>query len=190
MSFTPAAERIHNYNVVCTVRKKPTRLTLNVKGEGYAIHQSVQLEHPTGGRPLELSATGINNVDFGQVLVGERAVKQIYLLNLGAINYELVWNVGSNPAVTVTPTSAVVAKGERVVCELVYHPLAPDQLDQYRVSCSIINGAKYILGLTGHGHRPKLNFSFYNFDFGPCFLYSTGMDKYQVRWCISSALQR
>jgi hypothetical protein len=92
-----------------------------------------------------------------------------------------VWSTGNNQAVTVTPPSAVVAKGERVVCELAYHPLAPNHLDQYRVSCSIINGDKYTLGLTGHGHRPKLNFSFYNFDFGPCFLYSTGMDKYQVR---------
>lgn len=92
-----------------------------------------------------------------------------------------MWNTGNNPAVTVTPPSAVVAKGERVVCELAYHPLAPNQLDQYRVSCSIINGERFTLGLTGHGHRPKLNFSFYNFDFGPCFLYSTGMDKYQVR---------
>ena len=33
-TFSPHAEGQVNYNVVCNVRKKPTRLTLNVKGEG------------------------------------------------------------------------------------------------------------------------------------------------------------
>lgn len=77
VSFTPAAEKIHNYNVICAVRKKPTRLTLNVKGEGYAIHQSVQLESSMG-RPLELSATGVNELDFGQV--GNRQMDGIVII--------------------------------------------------------------------------------------------------------------
>ena len=32
-----------NYNVICQVRKKPSRLTLNVKGDGYLIHETVRL---------------------------------------------------------------------------------------------------------------------------------------------------
>lgn len=44
--FKPGAEKLINYTLVCNVKKKPTRLTLNVKGEGYAIHESMTLEAP------------------------------------------------------------------------------------------------------------------------------------------------
>ncbi len=33
-TFTPMLEKPVNYNVVCNVKKKPTKLCLNVKGEG------------------------------------------------------------------------------------------------------------------------------------------------------------
>jgi hydrocephalus-inducing protein len=67
MTFCPPAEREFNYNVTCAVKKKPTRLTLNVKGEGYAVHHSMQLENQFG-KPIELSV-GVNNIEFGQVQV-------------------------------------------------------------------------------------------------------------------------
>ena len=46
--YMPSAEKMINYTLVCNVRKKPTRLTLNLKGEGYAIHKAVHLESEGG----------------------------------------------------------------------------------------------------------------------------------------------
>lgn len=48
------------------VKKKPTKLTLNVKGEGYAVHDSLQIEG-ADGRLVELSPDAPNHLDFGQV---------------------------------------------------------------------------------------------------------------------------
>ena len=55
-----------NFNVICLVRKKPSKLTLNVKGEGYAVHDSLQIEG-ADGRLVELSPDTPNHLDFGQV---------------------------------------------------------------------------------------------------------------------------
>lgn len=68
--FAPREERGYNYNVVCRVAKKPTRLTLNVKGEGYAIHEMLALEGGDGS-VVPLAPRGAPNViDFGQVRAG------------------------------------------------------------------------------------------------------------------------
>lgn len=65
-TFAPQAERPINYNVLVRIRNKPTPLQLNVKGEGYALSPSLLLELPDDSS-LELSSSGVNTVDFGQV---------------------------------------------------------------------------------------------------------------------------
>lgn len=65
-TFTPRLERDINYNVQCIVKNKPTRLLLNVKGEGTAIHESLQLEN-ADGTTVALAPRQPNSVDFGQV---------------------------------------------------------------------------------------------------------------------------
>jgi hydrocephalus-inducing protein len=64
--FSPQLEKAVNYSVICKVRSKPTPLVLNVKGEGYALHNTLLQELPDGST-LELSKMGINDLDFGQV---------------------------------------------------------------------------------------------------------------------------
>jgi hydrocephalus-inducing protein len=43
--FIPQEEVIYNYNVICNVKRKPNKLAINVKGEGYAVHPQIQLEN-------------------------------------------------------------------------------------------------------------------------------------------------
>lgn len=64
--FAPQAERPINYNVAVRVRNKPTPLVLNVKGEGYALQPLLLLELPDDSS-LEMSPSGTNNLDYGQV---------------------------------------------------------------------------------------------------------------------------
>lgn len=65
-TFAPQAEQPINYNVIVRVRNKPTPLQFNVKGEGYALSPSLLLELQDDSS-LELSSSGVNTVDFGQV---------------------------------------------------------------------------------------------------------------------------
>jgi hypothetical protein len=55
-TYKPDRESMVNYTMVCHVKKKPTHLTLNVKGEGYAVHESLNLVAPDG-KEVPLSAS-------------------------------------------------------------------------------------------------------------------------------------
>jgi len=178
ITFVPDVETSLNYNVIAAVRKKPSRLTLNVKGEGYAIHETLEVESSLPGevRPTALvAAPSKNAVDLGQVLINERCIRRVSFVNSGDINFDFAWDCGESPRVSVTPETATVGKGERLVCELAYAPSAAETLDNYKVTCGIINGRKYHLHLNAVGHRPLLKFSFHAFNFGATFVHQPGM---------------
>lgn len=66
VTFSPTSATSTNFNVMCTIKKKPTQLSLNVKGEGYAVHDSLQIQG-ADGRLFDLSSDAPNHLDFGQV---------------------------------------------------------------------------------------------------------------------------
>ena len=66
VTFSPISAAPINFNVICAVKKKPVQLSLNVKGEGYAVHDSLQLQG-ADGRLVDLSPDAPNFLDFGQV---------------------------------------------------------------------------------------------------------------------------
>ena len=66
VTFAPTVTATSNFNVVCLIKKKPSKLTLNVKGEGYAVHDSLHIEGADGCL-AELSPDTPNHLDFGQV---------------------------------------------------------------------------------------------------------------------------
>merc|ERR1719502_1765080 len=68
IQFCPSEEKAINLNLACAIRKKPTPLNLNIKGEGYGVHARLLLEESgRGGAATEslelLPAPAINHVD-------------------------------------------------------------------------------------------------------------------------------
>ena len=179
ITYIPKKEKLSNYNVVCTVRKKPTKLNLNLKGEGYGVHSSLLLEQSGNlNAQVELASNTVNYVDFGQVLINEKAIKSLTLLNTGDVNFTYMFNLGdgrTNQYVSIHPDSGTVAKGEKVNLEVAFNPHKPMFLDNFPVECSIVNGDTYSMKFSGVGYKPRLDFSFMSHDFGPCFVYEDGM---------------
>lgn len=56
--------------------------------------------------------------------------------------------------------------GDRVLVDLAYSPRRPETLSEYLVTCQIVNGRRYRMRLFATGHKPRLDLSFYNYDFG------------------------
>jgi hypothetical protein len=48
----PKLEKTYNYNAVCTVKKKASRLALNIKGEGFDTHSTVTMEDERGAHQV------------------------------------------------------------------------------------------------------------------------------------------
>lgn len=61
------------------------------------------------------------------MLVNERCVRALALVNSGQTNFNFVWDVGTNPRVSISPEGGTVPRGERLVCELAYNPHGPDK---------------------------------------------------------------
>ena len=71
------------------------------------------------------------------MLVNERSVKPLALINTGTVNFDFAWDCGPNPRVSVRPESGNVPRGDRVLCELSYHPHSSEKLENYPVSCKV-----------------------------------------------------
>jgi hypothetical protein len=72
-----------------------------------------------------------------QVVINDRVVKSLALINSGRVNFDFIWELGSNASLSVKPQAGSVPKGERRVVEVSYAPTTQDQLAGYPISCQV-----------------------------------------------------
>ena len=63
----------------CQVKRKKEALTLNVKAEGFSVNMQLVCENSTGEK-IQLSPKGVNQINFGDVEVNEKAVRQVCMI--------------------------------------------------------------------------------------------------------------
>ncbi|KAJ3142605.1 hypothetical protein HK100_000034 [Physocladia obscura] len=176
--FTPSAEKMFNFNLLCNIKKKPTPVSINVKGEGYEIHESLQSELADGTVFEFASGTNVDNIlDFGQVQINEKRLKRVSITNSGKFNLDFSWKFLSKiPGVlSIDPEIGTVQKGERTVCEIIFIPSSNIVLKNIKAVCQIMNGRMYPLTVLGIGCKPLLKFSANTHNFGTHFVYRPGM---------------
>lgn len=72
-----------------------------------------------------------------QVVINDRVVRCLHLVNASLVNLDFAWQLGANPRLAVHPETGCVPRGERLACELSYNPHAPDKLGDYQISCQV-----------------------------------------------------
>lgn len=178
VTFMPKIEKTYNYNAVCDVKKKATRLALNIKGEGFGTHATVNVEDETGVHLVTHHET--SPIDFGEVHINETRVKTVSVTNGGKYPIEIEWLTGKTRLLTIKPERASIGKGEKVDVKLAFHPLTEASLDEHLAQMLIVNGPKYNFSVSGAGRKPLLAFSFTKLDFGACFLHRQGAQPAQA----------
>lgn len=175
VTFCPRLEKVYNFNLPCVVRTKPSPINLNVKGEGYMVHDVLMLEGEDGNM-LDLSTQVPNIVEFGQVDINEKRIRPVVIANSGRYNVDFSWSFSNRRSdMRITPELGTVKPGARETCQLEFSPLSEVELNMQAV-CSIASGSEYVLALTGTGRKPLLIFSFSLLDFGPTFLHRGGLE--------------
>ena len=221
--FRPNSEAPVNYSVLCNVKQKPSKLTLNVKGQGYAVCESVLLESADGEEvPLSAKVRGLlssrvsvhivtlpgfscilrrpkqrlqldrivmlaasservsvplqaaNRLDLGQVLVNEKCIRSLAVVNRGLIPVDFDWTADSDTHVTLSPASGSVGVGERQAVQLCYVAHARHKLAGKAIRCQIASGRTYAIELAGFSRKPKLHVSFTSHDFGKVYEHADG----------------
>ena len=147
-------------------------MVLNVKGEGYAIRDALQIEE-ADGRVTELSSSQLTRLDFGTVQLPERAVKRVAIVNSGKFNFDFAWSFAPprSKLVEITPESGTVKRGGKVYCDVAFVASHEETLDRLRAVCSIAGGARqYVTLVSGAARRPQLDISSTEVDFGAAFV--------------------
>jgi hydrocephalus-inducing protein len=181
ITFAPSEEKSHNFNLVCNVRRKPTKLSLNVKGEGYAIHDRMDLEEDmteSGGGVIFTEITrgsgDMNYVDFGTTHINEKVVRKVVITNSGKFNFDFSWARSKNPMLMVSPEAGTVKKGEKLVCTMLFNPVKEVSLDQFSMECTVAGSRVYKMSVVARAIRYALNFSWMKHNFGPTFVAAPG----------------
>eukprot|EP00940_MAST-03C_sp_MAST-3C-sp2_P002754 g2754.t1 len=171
--FSPAAEKEYNVNLVCSVKNMSGKLGLNAKGEGYGVHERLHLEDARSGVPL--TPSGENSVDFGTLTVNSKASKHVVLVNEGKFNFDFVWSrTRKYPSLTVIPSHGTVRPKQMLRCKIEFNPKSECALRRVPLICTIAGSRKYGLVVSAVGSKANIDFSFTQFDFGPCFVGSGG----------------
>ena len=137
VTFMPVHERSYNFNLVCNVKKKASRLLLNVKGEGYAIQCHIALETATGANPIELHTGITNQVDLGQIQVNETRSQLISIHNSGHFGLQYTFDWRSHRHLQVLPLSGSVGKSEKAQVALRFLSLSDSIIDHYPASLQV-----------------------------------------------------
>ncbi|CAF0784494.1 unnamed protein product [Didymodactylos carnosus] len=189
--FRPTQNRSYLYNLQCKIDssiKQP--LTLNVKGEGFSNLCSLQCEVADGSK-IELSSVGMNELRFDSIVLNEISSRTFEIINRGKYSFDYEWTFSNNEnddnLFLLTPMTGNVQCSQRTNCLLEFRPKTKEhRFVQRQLQMKVVNGPTYQICLVGHSTVPNVQFSFLNYDFGPCFLYKAGMPEYSVELEISN----
>eukprot|EP00644_Phytophthora_capsici_P002092 jgi/Phyca11/21187/fgenesh1_pg.PHYCAscaffold_84_\ len=114
IEFIPTEEKSYSFNLNCIVKRKPTRLSLNVKGEGYSIHDALTLECDDHNESRTLLPGPGNVLDFGAVRVNEEAQRSVVVHNSGKFNFDFSWTLAKpSAAFTIEPMQGTIKKNDK-----------------------------------------------------------------------------
>lgn len=171
IEFIPTEEKSYNFNINCIVKRKPTRVSLNVKGEGYSIHDSITAGSGDQSESQLVTSGVMNLLDFGLIRVNEEVLRTVVIHNNGKFNFEFNWSfIKQLPALSIEPMQGTIKKNDRMTCRLVFTPTKQISLDGAHLTCTIAGSKVYTFVLQGTAVPPSIQFSFTSFDFGACFV--------------------
>jgi len=154
----------------------------------------------SSGNRVKLSPKGFNVINFNNVEVNEKAVRQLSLENNGRFNLDFSCNVTSSNKnsddddnkkaklypVTMTPESGTILANTKRRCQIAFCPPQKVSLKNCNIAVKILNGPLYNLQIVGSGCPPSLHFSMTSHDFGPCFIYRSGLSIQKTKLIITN----
>lgn len=169
ITFHPQVETEYNYNLLCNLKRKSRPVSLNVKGIGYILNHSVYFQN----MPSALDSSVPHPLSFGDIYVNEKQTKTIQIHNKGEFNFDFSIKKSHNISfIQITPEHGTVKQNESFQIEVKFVPLAEYSLNKNRsqIQLQITSGPSYVFQLQGSARRPGVDFSYYTYDFGPCFV--------------------
>jgi len=158
------------------VRNKVSKLTLNVKGEGFVIRATVAVDDSDAGSTQIMVPGRSFPLKYGQVYLKEKKVKVISITNGGKYPFDYTFQKPDSRHITIIPEAAVVPKGETIQAQVIFYPTVETSIESCVSMLQLTNGPKFPFTFGGLGRRPALRFSSQKIEFGHCFLHQEGLE--------------
>ncbi|CAC9513840.1 conserved hypothetical protein [Leishmania infantum JPCM5] len=171
VTFSPQDEVEYNVPLRCTVKRSSVPLSINVKGVGVSVHDSLQVEPIEDGAEPTLMVRGqplFLNLD--RVQVNSTVERRFALRNTGAYPFQYSVEAPENSSVSVEGMEGKIAAKQTGVIVFRYHPTCEETLKQCRLLFRIEGKVAYKVGIKATAYMPRLQLSFDHYDFGPRFI--------------------
>ncbi|KPI86156.1 hypothetical protein ABL78_4778 [Leptomonas seymouri] len=175
LSFAPQEEMEYNAPLRCVVKKSSVPLTINVKGVGICVHDTLQVE--MAGAAENASSEIISvlrgqqlKLDLDRVQVNSTAARRFVLRNTGTYLFHYHIDTPMNPCMHIDNTEGAVEAGQSAVIMMQYTPVAEETLKQYRLIFRIEGRVAYKVCVRAVAYLPRLRLSFDRYDFGAHFV--------------------
>lgn len=190
ISLKPREQRQLIFNLKCMLSNSSKPLLLNVKGEGFAMQTSLFCEDNNGNK-VEFGEGNINEIHFGEVEKNETAFRNLYVLNVGKFKIDfdcyLTSEMGDSlSCFSIEPQKVSIDPGQKHLCVLKYHA-KKEKPSISNLVIKVDHGAVYHIHVDGIAVKPDIQFSFNEYNFGPCFIYKAGMPVQSVKLNILNA---
>ncbi|XP_071959113.1 hydrocephalus-inducing protein homolog isoform X2 [Antedon mediterranea] len=187
--FVPREQKEVNFNLKVSIRKKTLPIQLNIKAEGYSMCATLFCED-SHGKKVELTSKGLNEINFGEIEVNEKAVRSFFIINSGKFNFDFEWSLTSRKKfarnLLINPENGSVSCNDRKRCVLTFKPTATTILSGIELLLKVASGPSFPISIVGSCVSPSLHFSFTRHDFGPCFIHRAGMPTHTVLLTITN----
>jgi hydrocephalus-inducing protein len=190
LSLKPRDQRQLVFNLKCMLSNSSKPMLLNVKGEGFSMQTTLYCEDNIGNK-VEFGEGNINEIHFGEVEKNEIAFRNLYILNVGKFKIDFDCYLASEideslSCFSIEPQKVSVDPGQKQQCVLKYHA-KKERPSISNLVIKVDHGAVYHIHIDGIAVRPDVQFSFYEYNFGPCFIYKAGMPVQSIKLNILNA---
>lgn len=170
ITFTPKDEQEYNMPLVCAVKKASTPLTVNVKGEGFTIHETLVLEQPGEEEPIVAQRSQPMQINLGRVQLYDTVTRRFTLTNTGIYSFEYTVSLPNRQFLKLDNLAGTVRPKQSTLFTLTYNPTAEENLRACRLQFNISEKIVYQVSVQAVSYIPRLNLSFEKYDFGPRFV--------------------
>ncbi|KAG5473165.1 hypothetical protein CUR178_03084 [Leishmania enriettii] len=178
VTFSPQDEVEYNVPLRCVVKRSSVPLSINVKGIGVSVHDSLQVEpFEDGAEPTPVVRGQPLLLNLDRVQVNSTIVRRFALRNTGIYSFHYSVEASENSSVSLEGMEGEVASKQTGVVVFKYHPTCEETLKQYRLLFRIEGKTTYKVGIKATAYLPRLQLSFDHYDFGPRFIaaYNNGL---------------
>lgn len=178
LTLTPHDQRPLVFNLKCNLSNASKPLHLNVKGEGFSLATSLYCEDSNGTK-IEFNENNINEIHFGEVEKNEVSYRNLFILNTGRFTVDFECFLTSDfedagSCFSIEPQKSFLEPGQKKQCILKYQA-KKEKPTFANLLIKVIHGSVYHVHVDGIAVKPDIQFSFFEYNFGPCFIYKAGM---------------